>query len=163
MKEGESAVTARSSDNANVAAVYSALSQQASEEYRERRTLEWKMHLALWTILSAIIYLGLTREKHIGGWAFVILLAVPIHFIWIIKIHRGQIREDDLSKYYRCCAERLLPKPSEDEEKKIRSTLKGESTMPSILEKRFLSYLWWVFIELGTTIIICIFAIRLLW
>lgn len=150
-------------ENAHIISAYCALSQQASEEYRDRRTLEWKMHLALWTILSAIIYVCITKDKHLEGWAWVVFLAVPIHFIWIIKIHRGQIGEDDLSKHYRCCAELLLPKATPSEESELKSTRKGESTMPRILERSFKSYSWWLFIELGTTLIICIVALQLIW
>jgi|ERR1700674_1222560 len=149
--------------DADIIAAYCALSKQASEEYRDRRSLEWKMHLSLWTILSAIIYVCITHNKHLGWWATAMLAAIPIHLIWIIKIHRGQIAEDDLSKIYRYRAERLLPKPDHLEKGRLASKPRGESIMPPSWESRFKSYLWWVFIELGTTIIIITVGLKLIW
>lgn len=149
--------------DADVVTAYCALSKQASEEYRARRDLEWKMHLSLWTILSAIIYVCTTHDLHLGLWMIPMFLAVPMHLIWIIKIHRGQIHEDDLSKVYRWHAEQLLPKLVRVKDDELASTRKGESVMPRSWEQSFRSYLWWVFIELGTTILIITVGIKLIW
>ncbi len=147
-------------DKAKIIDTYCELAEQLAEAYRARRSLEWRMHVALWTLLGVIIYLCIEKDQHLEATAAVVFFAVPIHLVWIVKIARGQIREQELSKYYRSCAVNLLqgakladlPPPPKEE----------GSTMPPWLDKSVTSYLWWVFVLIGTTLILCTIAWALL-
>jgi hypothetical protein len=142
---------------------YCALSKQMAEEYRARRTLEWQMHLALWTILAAAIYLCVSNHIHFGKAAWWILVVVPFHFVWTVKIASGQAREQKLSIYYRTCAVSLLrdAAPAQDASLPLATTEEG-STMPTSLLNFFRPYLWWLFVQVGTTMLLCAFAIALI-
>jgi hypothetical protein len=120
------------------------------------------MHLALWTILAAAIYLCVTNHVHLGKAAWWFLVVVPLHFVWTIKIVTGQVLEQKLSIHYRTCALNLIrdltptldpvsqPGPHEE-----------SSTMPSGLLRFFRPYFWWLVVQLGTTVLFCAFAIAL--
>lgn len=141
---------------------YCDLSKQLAEEYRARRTLEWQMHLALWTILAAAIYLCVTNHIHLGKSAWWFLVVIPLHFVWTIKIVTGQVLEQRLSIYYRKCALRLLqdPPPALDAASPPSSE-EESSSMPQGLLRFFRPYLWWLFVQMGTTLLLCAFAIAL--
>lgn len=139
---------------------YCALSKQHAEEYRSRRALEWRLHLAIWTILSATVALCLSNEVKLGGMAFCLFFAVPIHLIWTVMIVRGEIIEQNLSFYFR---EKALELIHDDRDERHRAML-GETTsvglrrrgaqMPNRLRESFGHYYWWVFVQVGTTLLL---------
>jgi len=136
---------------------YRALSQQLYTQYHDRRTLEWRIHLGLWTLLGLIAYLCVTNDKHFGLVALAVFLAVPIHFIWIIKIVRGEILEQKKSIIFRLKAEQILDCQDTFAGKTSLSLNQEEkSDMPRILSKGFESYWWWLALVLGTTFFLCV-------
>jgi hypothetical protein len=89
---------------------YVSLSAQMHAEYDSRRSLEWKMHIAVWTLLAATGYsIGylhlLVRLIYLLPWLGFLL---GLHLIWCVKIQQGQRVEQDLSRFYRSRAEDLL-------------------------------------------------------
>ena len=146
-------------DTAKIVDTYCVLSKQLSEEYRDRRSLEWRMHTSLWTILAAGVYLCVTKDQHWGVGAWLIFLAVPVHLVWTIKIWRGQLRDQLLSIYYRDCAVTLL---RESVATALPAPPEVSTAMPRILAKSFDSYLWWLLVVLGPTILICTVAVALI-
>lgn len=135
---------------------YCALSQQLYTQYHDRRTLDWRIHLALWTLLALTAYLCVTNDRHLGHLACGVFLLVPIHFVWIIKMARGQIFEQKLSIIYRLKAEHILSCRYPDGEKTLPiPEWEEKSDMPRILSKGFASYWWWLSVEVATTLLLC--------
>jgi hypothetical protein len=140
---------------------YIDLSKQLDLQYRQRRGLEWRMHVALWALLAGVTYLCVTEKKVLGDWALLALAAIPLHAVWTIKIVIGQIRDQDLSEGYRRRAESLLlaalqgrdlPAPVNDEER---------SRMPEWVKWTFQGYFWWPFVQLGTTSLLSLALVAL--
>jgi hypothetical protein len=149
-------------ESATIIETYCALSKQLAEEYRARRTLEWQMHLALWTILAAAIYLCVANHIYLGKSAWWFLAVIPLHFVWTIKIVTGQVLEQRLSIYYRKCAVSLLQVSAPAPDSALPPSAEEESSsMPDGLVRFFRPYLWWLFVQMGTTTLFCSFAIVL--
>jgi len=149
---------------------YLRLSEQLYNQYNDRRKLEWRINVALWTLLAAVTYLCVSENKHLECFTYWSLLIIPIHFIWIVKIVSGEIREQNLSRSYRKKAERILnyspDKPSQTDpdqfpQEKISEMPEEESKMPKWLEDAFLSYWWWPIVQLSTTTLLCFSFIKL--
>ena len=87
---------------------YRALSEHMYTEYSHRRELEWKINVAVWTLLSAVGYLLVSQKIHLGCRLLPLIAMVPLHTLWCIKIHRGEYREQRLCDRYRAEAERIL-------------------------------------------------------
>ncbi len=136
---------------------YCALSQQLYTQYHDRRTLEWKMHLALWTLLALTAYLCVTKDKHLGQFALGIFLTVPVHFVWTIKIHKGQLRDHSLSAYYRSQAEKILTSrhPTDIMTESISKLPVCHHYMETVDSIGFLHYWWWLAVTVGTTFLLC--------
>lgn len=139
-----------------IVTAYIALSQQLYNQYHDRRGLEWRIHLALWTFLALIAYLCVTENKHLGNVAYGIFLAIPIHIVWIIKIVRGETLEQNLSIQYRSEIERILRFRELSKTQNYSEIFKDEeqSQMPKWME-RFKSYYWWFGVQVATTAFIC--------
>ena len=45
--------------------VYLQLSDNLYKQYHDRRALEWKVHIAVWTLLALTAYLCVTNDKHL--------------------------------------------------------------------------------------------------
>src|SRR5256885_1806563 len=87
---------------------YCTLSEQLHTQYSQRRDLEWKIHISIWTLISATGYLLITQKIPVGNNLAWLILIIPLHFIWCVKIHAGGFRAQYLSRYYRRAAEQLL-------------------------------------------------------
>jgi hypothetical protein len=125
--------------------------------------LEWRIHLYLWVFLALIAYLSVTQNRHFGDIAFGLFLVVPLHFVWIVKIVTGEVRDQILSIRYRAAAEKILGFPRPPKYPDETAILESEewSKMPRWLVKPFRSYLWWLGAEIGTTLLMCIGVIIL--
>ncbi len=135
---------------------YIELSQQLYKQYLDRRDLEWRIHLTLWTFLSLIAYLFVTNDLHLGNTAYGVFLTVPLHFVWMIKIHKGQKLELNLSIRYRNEAEKILKSTRLSQSLDSGNLYQDEerSKIPGWIEKGFESYYWWLGAELFATILI---------
>ena len=88
---------------------YIDLSKQLYKQFQDHRDLQWRVHITLWTFLAFIAYLSASTGKlHLGNFAAIILLTIPIHFIWLLKAHRGEVLDLNLSGRYRTVAEMIL-------------------------------------------------------
>jgi len=56
---------------------YSKLSEQMYKQYNDRRELEWRIQVAIWTFLVAIGYLVVTQHLQPKYSAFGLLLIIP--------------------------------------------------------------------------------------
>lgn len=139
--------------------IYLQLSEKLYNQYHHRRALEWKIHISVWTFLALTTYLCVSHDKHLEN-AFLIFLIIPIHFTWIIKIVKGEIRDQDLSNTYRLIALRILDDCIDSAELQEKYKLsphiegKGHSKMPDKLKESFESYWWWLTMVIGTTILL---------
>jgi hypothetical protein len=138
-----------------VARAYIELSRQLYAQHRDRRDLEWRVHLPLWTLLALTAYLAVTNNRHLGTTALLIFLIIPIHFIWIMKIHRGELRDITLSIRYRDTALRILgafePLVPPFESKALLR-----------IDRVFHSYGWWLVADFGPTILISVVVYMLI-
>jgi len=145
---------------------YSKLSEQLYKQYHDRRELEWKIHVAIWTFLAAIGYLVVRQHLHPKYSVFGLLLIIPLHAIWCIKIHIGEFRDLHHSIEYRQAAERLIVRREITETANEKTLIEGETPVlqPSQeVRHRFECYWWWVIVEAGTTALITIAIIVLAW
>ena len=101
---------------------YSELSEQLYTQYHHRRELEWKIHVATWTLLSAVGYLLVSGGIHPGRRLLTLFAMVPLHALWCIKIQIPEFRARHLSVCYRRAAERILIEQE-----------KGEGWRPNLL------------------------------
>jgi hypothetical protein len=142
------------------------LSAQLYGQYHDRCTLEWRIHVALWALLAGAGYAMFSngQGRHFGCKSLWMLLTVPIHLVWCVKIHIGNVKEQDLSTLYREAANKLL---EFDPERAVQETppskLNERSKIPEWLKKIFKSYLWWLGAEIGTTFLISVVVIFLAW
>lgn len=143
------------------AEAYIALSAQLNEQYHQRRSLEWQMHLALWTLLAAAAYALTTQAPSINHVLLVgaLVIVVVVHFVFAVKIHTGQVKEQGLSFFYRKRAELLLhedsvPSTTNDSITALPTSREEGSAMPDRLQRFFKSYWWWLGAEMITTMLI---------
>lgn len=144
---------------------YIELSQLAYKQYHDRRELEWRIHIEIWTFLALIAYFCVSNEiKNIGNLAFGVFIFLLLHFFWIIKIWRGEILEQHLSICFRLKAEEILiqSRDSISATLPVNCTDYAKSKIPCWIEKIFKYRCWWLILELIPTIIICIGIIILI-
>lgn len=86
------------------------LSLQMMTQYHERRNLEWKIHVLIWTLISVFTYFSVTSnvKMNICVFAFFIGLLVIIHFFWTFMMQVSQAIDKDQSLIYRLAADALL-------------------------------------------------------
>lgn len=147
------------------AQAYMTLSQQLYQQYHDRRGLEWRIHIALWTLLLATGYGVISHNIHSGAYSLLLFLAVPLHAVWCIKIHRGNVLEQNLSIGYRKAAERILTGGSETPTMGMDRIGRAEehSAMPQWLQEAFRGYWWWLGVEIAVTFLIATVVVRLAW
>jgi hypothetical protein len=92
-------------------------------------------------------------SQHWGACSLMLLLAVPLHALWCIKIHRGLVLEQNLGIRYRKAAELLLTATLPSAARNaplwwLRATpvdgAEERSNMPDWLQRAFESYWWWL-------------------
>ena len=150
--------------NKELATAYISLSKQLHQQYHQRRSLEWQMHLALWTLLAAAAYAFATQALsiHRGLLIGALGIAAVAHFVFAVKIHIGQIKEQDLSILYRTRAESFLDNPQaapsalgKDASIDTLPMLREErSAMPERFKGFFKNYWWWLGAEMTVTLLI---------
>jgi hypothetical protein len=127
---------------------YRTLSEQMHNQYNQRRELEWKNHVAIWTLLSAVGYLFVSQKIHVGGWSYALFAMVPLHALWCVKIHIGEFRDQHLSICYRQAAERILseqPKGEGQQENGLIDKAENQAEHPPKWVRRvFEGYGWWL-------------------
>jgi len=143
------------------AAAYIALSKQLDQQYARRRSLEWKIHLAIWTLLVAAGYALLTYAPTISRVGLVVALAIMVfvHLVWAVKIHTGQFRDQQLSIVHREKAESILQNDLDNVGAATIDASKSReqwARMPDWLEIVFASYWWWLGAEVGTTVLMAV-------
>lgn len=111
----------------------------------ELETLEWKTNLSLWTAIGVSAWALHTRPaaEHLGAWATLYWLALPIHAVVIYRFITQEGRVRDLALHYARKVEQIIqyePPPQ------------GKS-----------SDLWWYVIELTPTLILVSAAVFLTW
>jgi len=138
-----------------------ALSQQLHKQHQDSRNIESRVHITLWTFLAFIAYLSVSTDKlHLGKFAAIILVIIPIHFIWLLKIQRGEVIDSKLSNHYRTEAEIILrssksmSNPSSNKYKSFEE--EERSKMIGWIEWAFKSYYWWIIVDVGMTILLSI-------
>jgi len=135
--------------------VYCTLADQLDNQYHQRRELEWRIHISVWTLIAAVSYLLITQKVQLGRELFLLFLIVPLHFIWCVKIHTGGFRAQHLSRQYRRAAERLLnPSGPLIDDKGTARNPDRELLPPRWLRMSFEWYWWWMIAEVGTTILL---------
>jgi hypothetical protein len=146
---------------------YLTLSAQLYKQHDDRRSLEWKIHLALWTLLVAAGYAMIAQQgKHLGVKSLILLFTIPIHFVWCIKMHRGLLRELRQIRSYRKAVESILAKAGTEPFAGGNNLIDdGEihSVMPEWLYRKFASYWWWLGVEVVTTLLVAAVVILLAW
>jgi hypothetical protein len=134
------------------------LSEHSYKEYNDRRELEWKINVAVWTLLSAVGYLLVSQKIHLGCRLVPLFAMVPLHALWCIKIQRGEYREQQRADRYRIAAERILAgqggAPGEEEPKPLPQQRFFD---------RFKSYWWWLFITVGMTSFVAAAVVTIAW
>jgi hypothetical protein len=145
---------------------YRALSEQLYLQYRERRDLEWRILVALWSLLAAATYLCASKGLHLGWWSLVGIVVLPLQFIWVAKIVRGEVFEQNLSRYYRQEAERILKHCLRDVQAALPVVVvhtEESSRFPEWMDRLFESYWWWPAVQLGATVLLCGVFIKFAW
>lgn len=137
---------------------YRAFSAQLHDQYNQRRELEWKIHVSIWTLISAVGYLLISHEIYIGPKVMWLFVMVPLHLIWCVKIHTGGFRDQYLSVRYRQAAENLLTqrRPIDDEAEHAPHP-------PKRLRAMFRWYGWWLVAEVGTTFLLIAGIVYITW
>ena len=127
------------------------MSHQMMTQYHERRNLEWRVHILLWTLLvvGAYFIIKTGMNVHLGIFVFILVIIFIIHIIWTLKMQLGEIRDQNLSIQYRELAENemMINIPQQDVTK---------ATMPSWLRNMLRSYWFWNAIVFVTTALMCI-------
>ena len=137
------------------AELYRALSEQMHTQYDQRRDLEWKIHVSIWTLISAIGAMFVTQKIYLGPIVWSLIVIVPIHLVWCVKIHIGGFRDRHLSEVYRSAAVGLIKKNATEtvDDREERTKLP-----PLWIRKTFGpydgGYLWWLGAEVGTTLLL---------
>lgn len=139
------------------AQLYVTLSEMLYRQHHDRRALEWKIHLALWTLLVVAGWAIVSNDKELGAMSLIFFVAFPIHLVWCLKIHRGIVREQNLSIRYRKAADFIVSGGTAIDD------LDEPSTFPTWIERRFKHYLWWLGTLLATTGLLIIIVVWLTW
>jgi len=150
--------------NLEKARAYMDLSQNMYTQYHQRRSLEWRMHITLWTLL--VLFGAFCTEKniHLEQLAFLIFLIIPFHFIWIIRMLGGVIQEQNLSINYRTHAVKILEEfkvPADNKEAEfmlLPFEKKEWAIYPKWAKKLFKGFSGWLSLELGITILLSLGA-----
>lgn len=137
---------------------YRAFSQQLHNQYNQRRELEWKIHVSIWTLISAVGYLLIGHEIYLGPKVIWLFVMVPLHFIWCVKIHTGGFRDQHLSIRYRQAAEALLAHQAP-----IDNNAEHAPQPPAWLRTAFRWYWWWLVAEVGTTLLLIAGIVYITW
>jgi hypothetical protein len=140
------------------AEIYRALSEQLHNQYNQRRELEWKIHVSIWTLISAFGYLLVSQPVCIGHKVLLLFLMVPLHLIWCVKIHTGGFRDQHLSTQYRRAAELLLTNG-----RLVDDGAENALLPPPWLRDKFRAYGWWLLAEVGTTFLLAAAVAYLAW
>jgi hypothetical protein len=138
---------------------YIDLSQQVYKQFQNHRDLQWRVHVTLWTFLAFIAYLSASTGKlHLGYFAAIIFLTIPIHIIWLLKTHRGEVLDLKLSRRYRNEAEMILRSSKSTDNlssNKYKSFEEEErSEMIPWIERVFKHYIWWIIVDVGMTVLL---------
>jgi hypothetical protein len=137
---------------------YRALSEHMYTEYSHRRELEWKINVAVWTLLSAVGYLLVSQRIHLGCRILLLVVMVPLHALWCIKIHRGEYREQGLCDRYRADAERILGEQGREPNK-----VTPEPLPQQWIFDLFKSYWWWLFLAVSMTSFVTAAVVIIAW
>jgi len=141
--------------NVERAKVYVSLVKQMHTQYDNRRSLEWKTHLAVWSLLAASTYGAATLHlsTHTLPWYCSLLLGlalffiVVLHLLWTIKIHAGQKKDLNLKQHYREMADNALDPSAPD----LNTEAEGVQNMPEPLREKTEKYWLWLMADIGTT------------
>lgn len=127
------------------------LSHQMMTQYHERRNLEWRIHVLLWTLLVAGAYFIVKVGINVQPWKWAVLLVfvLLVHIIWTLKMQLGEIRDQDLSVQYRKAAQAVIV--GEQSVPSIVEPDEERSPMPLWLRKLLHGYWLWNIVVLGTT------------
>ena len=135
---------------------YISLASAYHEAYDARRSLEWKIHVGLWTLLAALGYAMLTFKLVIPFAELIPLAAafVVLHALWMLKMHQGQMRDLRFAVDCRDKAKAILDRAEEGPIRPVAGSHSIKSAFPEKLDRLFASYYWWPLIEIPTTVVI---------
>jgi len=151
---------------------YSTLSEQLYTQFHHRRELEWRIHVAIWTLLAAAGYLLVSQKICLGHLRpvplFALFVMVPIlHFLWCVKIQIPEFRSRHLSREYRLAAERILTDQQRGEGRQLNTLIDSEENRQDDphpwIQKRFESNWWWLMVEVGTTLLLTTAVVYFAW
>ena len=120
-------------------------------QYDARRSLEWKVHIAAWTLLAASALGIASLHLRIPGLSLQIALGlfVVFHLIGTVRFLDGEKEDRELSRSYRQKAVELLTGLDE--------SIPGRASWL----RRFFESSWpWIIAEIGTTV--CLVAVVLI-
>src|SRR5579871_2326563 len=97
-------------DNLDRAKGYLELAKQLRDEHSDRRAIEWRIHVAVWTFLAAVGYATISMPSRIPQPVAFLLLAVFVilHATWTVKMQRSGILEHEKSVRYREMADAIF-------------------------------------------------------
>jgi hypothetical protein len=137
------------------AELYRALSEQMHTQYDQRRELEWKIHVSIWTLISAIGTMLITQKIYLGPIVWCLFAIVPLHLIWCVKIHIGGFRDRHFSDAYREAAVRVIEKDVTEKADDSEESVKLPPPWIRTIFRRYdKGYLWWLGAEVGTTLLL---------
>jgi hypothetical protein len=150
--------------NLEKARAYMDLSQNMYIQYHQRRSLEWRMHITLWTLLVLFGAFCIEKNLHFKELSLFIFLIIPFHFIWIIRMLSGVIQEQNLSINYRTRAVKILEEFNVQEGNKEAEFLllpfeeKEWALYPVWAKQFFKGFSGWLSLELGITLLLSLAA-----
>lgn len=132
-----------------------ALSHQMMPQYHERRNLEWRTHVLLWTLLVAGAYFVGTVAINVAPLRLWIWLSVVLicYIVWTLKMQLGQVQDQEMSALYRKAAEIILVNSQPKLKEIIRPGHKHppRHTMSQWLRNKIRAYWLWNVVVFGTT------------
>lgn len=131
------------------------LSHQMMTQYHERRSLEWRMHALLWTLLVVGAYFVGTATVHVPPlrlWAWVMVVFV-CHVVWTLKMQMNQVQDQEMSRNYREAAESILLESQPSLASIVRSSERTETryALPPWMTDILTRYWVWNVVIAGTT------------
>jgi hypothetical protein len=140
-----------------LAKTYISLATQMHAQYDARRSLEWKIHIAVWTLLALSAYNLPTLAPRIEVPRLAITLAVfaALHLLVTAKFLYLEKGDREESNKYRKKAVELLNQLDNG------TTEENKSSLPRWLEPALKSWWTWILAEFGTTVCLAVVVLMI--
>jgi hypothetical protein len=108
-------VSEKPSEDVDRAKLLIELYGNARQRFAELEKLYWKVNFSIWGFFGAVAYFLRAHDNHdathLGRWALLLILAVPIHFEFLRRLGRSQSGWRSTAEHYRDHALALLNTP----------------------------------------------------